>query len=98
MSNVLIHYKKRDLEWAVGKLYVEKDFKGESKKVTEEMIQDLFSAFRNEILNDATWMSEKTKDQALVKTCIKVCRSNVFMEEILKKKLWNSEYNFLNLG
>lgn len=62
---------KRDLEWAVGKLYVEKDFKGESKQVTEEMIQDLFSAFRNEILNDATWMSEKTKDQALVKKCIK---------------------------
>ena len=52
------------MEWAVGKLYVEKDFQGESKEVTEKMIQDLFSAFRQEILDDATWMSEETKNAA----------------------------------
>jgi len=52
------------MEWPVGKLYVESDFKGESKKVTEEMVEDLMEAFRTDILRDADWMSETTKIQA----------------------------------
>ena len=52
------------MEWPVGKLYVESDFKGESKQVTEEMVEDLMTAFRTDILRDADWMSEETKTQA----------------------------------
>jgi len=52
------------MEWPVGKLYIEADFKGESKDVTEEMVGDLMEAFSTNILNDATWMSEETKLRA----------------------------------
>ena len=52
------------MEWPVGKLYIESDFKGESKDVTEEMVVDLMEAFATNILDDATWMSEETKIRA----------------------------------
>lgn len=52
------------MEWPVGKLYIESDFQGESKTVTEEMVGDLMEAFSTDILRDATWMSDETKFQA----------------------------------
>jgi len=46
------------------KAYIESDFQGESKVVTEEMVADLMMAFSTDILRDATWMSDETKQQA----------------------------------
>ena len=51
---------------AVGQLYVEKYFAGESKTKMLTIIQDLRKALANRIAN-LTWMSDSTKINALVK-------------------------------
>ena len=45
-------------------MYVEEDFAGESKTKCEEMVGDLKASFKKEILDDASWMSEETKQKA----------------------------------
>merc|ERR1719334_1725975 len=55
------------MTWATGRLYVDVAFKEESKKTTEVMIAELQNAFATNILADATWMSDETKQEALKK-------------------------------
>ena len=52
------------MEWPVGKLYIDEDFSPDAKNKCEEMIDELKEAFENQILTDATWMSEETKEKA----------------------------------
>ncbi len=54
------------LGFMVGKLYVEKYFKPEAKARMEQLIKNLRVAFEQAI-NDLTWMSPATKQQAQVK-------------------------------
>ena len=51
---------------ALGKLYVEKKFPPEAKVKAEKMIENVITAFGNRI-KKLEWMSEETKEKALVK-------------------------------
>ena len=51
---------------ALGQLFVEKNFDAESKKKVNEMVDNLFTAFKDRI-NTRTWMSDVTKQKALEK-------------------------------
>lgn len=51
---------------AVGKLYVKKHFKPEAKKRMEILVNNLKDAYRERI-EQLDWMSEETRDKALVK-------------------------------
>lgn len=48
---------------AVGKLYVEQNFKPESKARMEQLVGNLMEAYRQSI-NDLTWMTDATKQRA----------------------------------
>jgi putative endopeptidase len=48
---------------ALGKLYVEKYFPEEAKKVAKEMVDDVIAAYRVRI-NNLDWMSDATKAKA----------------------------------
>lgn len=48
---------------AVGKLYVEQNFKPESKARMEQLVGNLMKAYR-ESINDLTWMTDATKQRA----------------------------------
>lgn len=50
----------------VGQLYVEKNFSPESKKRVNEMVDNLMAAYKERI-KSLDWMSEPTKQKALVK-------------------------------
>ncbi len=51
---------------AVGKLYVERRFAGDSKEVALEMIHDIEAAFENS-LPQLSWMDDVTRDRAVEK-------------------------------
>ena len=51
---------------ALGEIYVKKHFPEESKKLMEEMVQDIKSVFREKLYN-VEWMSQKTREKALEK-------------------------------
>ncbi|HFS67962.1 MAG TPA: M13 family peptidase [Flavobacteriia bacterium] len=51
---------------ALGKLYVDKKFPPEAKEKAEKMIKNIFRAFESRIKN-VDWMSDKTKENAIVK-------------------------------
>ena len=52
------------MTWATGRLYVDVAFTEEAKATTELMITELQNAFATNILDDATWMGETTKQAA----------------------------------
>lgn len=51
---------------ALGQVYVQKHFRPEDKARMQEMVKNLVSAFRNNILS-IDWMSDETRKQALAK-------------------------------
>ncbi len=51
---------------AIGKLYVEREFAGDSKQVAVEMIEDIERAFENNLPN-LTWMDGATRERAVEK-------------------------------
>ena len=51
---------------ALGQIFVEKNFDAESKKKVNEMVDNLFTAFKERI-NTRVWMSDVTKQKALEK-------------------------------
>ena len=51
---------------ALGKLYVEKYFPEESKKLMDDMVEDIKSVFKEKLQN-VEWMSPKTREKALEK-------------------------------
>jgi len=55
------------MTWATGRLYVDAVFPEESKETITGMIDELQNAFANQILADASWMSEETKQKTLEK-------------------------------
>ena len=56
----------RALGEAIGKLYVEKEFPGNSKQVAVEMIRDIEGAFEANLPN-LTWMDDTTRSRAIEK-------------------------------
>ncbi|NXP50406.1 NEP protein, partial [Heliornis fulica] len=89
------NYVNGNMENAVGRLYVEKAFAGESKHVVEEMIADIRDVFIK-TLDELTWMDEETKQKAEQKAT--AIRERIgYPDEIMTddNKL-NSEYEELN--
>lgn len=52
------------MTWATGRLYVDEVFPEESKETMMAMIDELQNAFATNILDDATWMTEETRQEA----------------------------------
>ncbi|XP_065604343.1 neprilysin isoform X1 [Cyrtonyx montezumae] len=89
------NYVNGNMENAVGRLYVQEAFAGDSKHVVEEMIADIRSVFI-ETLDDLTWMDAETKKRAEQKAM--AIRERIgYPDEIMTddNKL-NSEYQELN--
>ncbi|OXB63145.1 hypothetical protein ASZ78_000377 [Callipepla squamata] len=89
------NYVNGNMENAVGRLYVQEAFAGDSKHVVEEMIADIRSVFI-ETLDELTWMDAETKKRAEQKAM--AIRERIgYPDEIMTddNKL-NSEYQELN--
>ncbi|KGL77597.1 Neprilysin [Tinamus guttatus] len=89
------NYVNGNMENAVGRLYVEEAFAGESKHVVQEMIADIREVFIK-TLDELTWMDVETKRKAEQKAT--AIRERIgYPDEILtdNNKL-NSEYQELN--
>ncbi|NXC13175.1 NEP protein, partial [Corythaeola cristata] len=89
------NYVNGNMENAVGRLYVEEAFAGESKHVVEEMIADIRDVFIK-TLDELTWMDAETKKKAEQKA--RAIRERIgYPDEIVSdaNKL-NSEYQELN--
>ncbi|KAM6326200.1 neprilysin [Podargus strigoides] len=89
------NYVNSNMENAVGRLYVEEAFAGDSKHVVEEMIADIRDVFIK-TLDELTWMDAETKKKAEQKAT--AIRERIgYPDEILTddNKL-NSEYQELN--
>ncbi|XP_015727680.1 neprilysin [Coturnix japonica] len=89
------NYVNGNMENAVGRLYVQEAFAGDSKHVVEEMIADIRSVFIK-TLDELTWMDAETKKKAEEKA--RAIRERIgYPDEIMTddNKL-NSEYQELN--
>ncbi|NWH49978.1 NEP protein, partial [Fregata magnificens] len=89
------NYVNGNMENAVGRLYVEEAFAGDSKHVVEEMIADIRDVFIK-TLDELTWMDAETKKKAEQKA--RAIRERIgYPDEIVTddNKL-NSEYQELN--
>ncbi|XP_051637946.1 neprilysin [Manacus candei] len=89
------NYVNGNMENAVGRLYVEEAFAGDSKHVVEEMIADIRDVFIK-TLDELSWMDAETKKRAEQKA--RAIRERIgYPDEIVTddNKL-NSEYQELN--
>ncbi|NXG58706.1 NEP protein, partial [Hemiprocne comata] len=89
------NYVNGNMENAVGRLYVEQAFAGDSKHVVEEMIADIRDVFIK-TLDELTWMDAETKKKA-EKKAMGIRERIGYPDEIVTddNKL-NSEYQELN--
>jgi len=71
--------------------------KGESKEIMTGLVDNLFSAFRENILSDADWMSSETKVQALDKL-EKITSNIAFPDWINEEDAVNEKYATLEVS
>ncbi|NXX62665.1 NEP protein, partial [Scopus umbretta] len=89
------NYVNGNMENAVGRLYVEEAFAGESKHVVEEMIADIRDVFIK-TLDELTWMDAETKKKAEQKAIAIRERIGYPDEIVTDDNKLNSEYQELN--
>ncbi|NWY59716.1 NEP protein, partial [Chionis minor] len=89
------NYVNGNMENAVGRLYVEEAFAGDSKHVVEEMIADIRDVFIN-TLDELTWMDAETKKKAEQKATAIRERIGYPDEIVTDDQKLNSEYEELN--
>ncbi|KFP12280.1 neprilysin [Egretta garzetta] len=89
------NYVNGNMENAVGRLYVEEAFAGDSKHVVEEMIQDIRDVFIK-TLDELTWMDAETKKKAEQKAIAIRERIGYPDEIVTDSNKLNSEYQELN--
>uniref|UniRef100_A0A8V0X584 Neprilysin n=1 Tax=Gallus gallus TaxID=9031 RepID=A0A8V0X584_CHICK len=89
------NYVNGNMENAVGRLYVQEAFAGDSKHVVEEMIADIRGVFI-ETLDDLTWMDAETKKKAEQKATAIKERIGYPDEIMTDDSKLNSEYQELN--
>ncbi|NXT57366.1 NEP protein, partial [Pluvianellus socialis] len=89
------NYVNGNMENAVGRLYVEEAFAGDSKHVVEEMIADIREVFIN-TLDELTWMDAETKKKAEQKATAIRERIGYPDEIVTDDQKLNSEYEELN--
>ncbi|MBN3322052.1 NEP protein, partial [Atractosteus spatula] len=88
------NYVNSNMENAVGRLYVEEAFAGESKEMVEEMIDEIREVFIN-TLDDLQWMDEETKRKAEEKA--RAIRERIgYPENIKDNAQLDKEYKDLN--
>ncbi|XP_066541497.1 neprilysin-like [Hoplias malabaricus] len=86
-------YVNNNLENAVGRLYVEEAFAGDSKEMMDEMITNIREVFVSN-LHDLTWMDGETKKAAEEKA--RAIRERIgFSESIMNNTLLDEEYKDL---
>ncbi|NXF32543.1 NEP protein, partial [Nyctibius bracteatus] len=89
------NYVNGNMENAVGRLYVEEAFAGDSKHVVEEMIADIRDVFIK-TLDELTWMDAETKKKAEEKATAIRERIGYPDEIVTDDSKLNSEYQELN--
>ncbi|XP_071608982.1 neprilysin isoform X2 [Heliangelus exortis] len=89
------NYVNGNLESAVGRLYVQEAFAGDSKHVVEEMIADIRDVFIK-TLDDLTWMDAETKKRAEQKATAIRERIGYPDEIVTDDNKLNSEYQELS--
>ncbi|CAM9336807.1 unnamed protein product [Bubo scandiacus] len=89
------NYVNGNMENAVGRLYVEEAFAGDSKHVVEEMIADIRDVFIK-TLDELTWMDAETKKKAEQKATAIRERIGYPDEIVSDDNKLNSEYQELN--
>ncbi|NWU63831.1 NEP protein, partial [Pterocles burchelli] len=89
------NYVNGNMENAVGRLYVEEAFAGDSKHVVEEMIADIRDVFIK-TLDELTWMDAETKKKAEQKAAAIRERIGYPDEIVTDDNKLNSEYQELN--
>ncbi|OPJ85456.1 neprilysin [Patagioenas fasciata monilis] len=89
------NYVNGNMENAVGRLYVEEAFAGDSKHVVEEMIADIRNVFIK-TLDELTWMDAETKKKAEQKALAIRERIGYPDEIVSDDAKLNSEYQELN--
>ncbi|XP_054242020.1 neprilysin [Indicator indicator] len=89
------NYVNSNMENAVGRLYVEEAFAGDSKHVVEEMIADIRDVFI-QTLDELTWMDAETKKKAEQKALAIRERIGYPDEIVTDDDKLNSEYQELN--
>ncbi|KAM9230967.1 Neprilysin [Leptosomus discolor] len=89
------NYVNSNMENAVGRLYVEEAFAGDSKHVVEEMIADIRDVFIK-TLDELTWMDAETKQKAEQKATAIRERIGYPDEIVTDNNKLNSEYQELD--
>ncbi|XP_075362863.1 neprilysin isoform X1 [Mycteria americana] len=89
------NYVNGNMENAVGRLYVQEAFAGDSKHVVEEMIADIRDVFIK-TLDELTWMDAETKKKAEQKATAIRERIGYPDEIVTDNNKLNSEYQELN--
>ncbi|KFW04993.1 PREDICTED: neprilysin [Fulmarus glacialis] len=89
------NYVNGNMENAVGRLYVEEAFAGDSKHVVEEMIADIRDVFIK-TLDELTWMDAETKKKAEQKATAIRERIGYPDEIVTDDNKLNSEYQELD--
>ncbi|XP_029884784.1 neprilysin isoform X1 [Aquila chrysaetos chrysaetos] len=89
------NYVNGNMENAVGRLYVQEAFAGDSKHVVEEMIADIRDVFIK-TLDELTWMDAETKKKAEQKAAAIRERIGYPDEIVTDDNKLNSEYQELN--
>ncbi|NXI19085.1 NEP protein, partial [Irena cyanogastra] len=89
------NYVNANMESAVGRLYVEEAFAGDSKHVVEEMIADIRDVFIK-TLDELPWMDAETKKRAEQKAIAIRERIGYPDEIVTDNNKLNSEYEELN--
>ncbi|NWU48101.1 NEP protein, partial [Dromas ardeola] len=89
------NYVNGNMENAVGRLYVEEAFAGDSKHVVEEMIADIRDVFIK-TLDELTWMDAETKKKAEQKATAIRERIGYPDEIVTDDNKLNNEYQELN--
>ncbi|XP_074448372.1 neprilysin [Larus michahellis] len=89
------NYVNGNMENAVGRLYVDEAFAGDSKHVVEEMIADIRDVFIK-TLDELTWMDAETKKKAEQKATAIRERIGYPDEIVTDDSKLNSEYQELN--
>ncbi|XP_044885087.1 neprilysin isoform X1 [Mauremys mutica] len=89
------NYVNGNMENAVGRLYVEEAFSGDSKHVVQEMITQIREVFIT-TLNELTWMDAETKKKAEQKATAITERIGYPDDIITDNSKLNNEYQDLN--
>jgi predicted metalloendopeptidase len=81
---------------SVGALYIRKHFKEDSKRAALEMVNNIRAQFEN-ILNEVSWMDDKTRATAHVK--VKAMSTHIgYPDELMDNKKLEEYYNELEIN